>query len=640
MKLFTSKFLALGIFVAAIFAINATSALAGSYTITSCQSDPAGSSSGWTTNWTNETDAYAKNNGCAYSFSGTTGLESLSNNSGSEAVPSVGAVNSEWTFTSPKGTTIGQTYLWLNGEAQPTWTIFIADSSSNNNDDLIVGSNQLDDAFGCYNYDNVPQYPGCTLTGTDTSNPTTHPNLSGDNTNTFSVGVACGGSTTDSNATPTSSDEWTYCDPTSDPSTNGAYVSVYGAQITINDDNNPSVGSLTSPTSGYVASTQTFSTTESDPVGLESAVLLVDGNAVQSWSNSNCSFDQPVPCTDPGSVSFSFNTNNISNGAHKVAIAVTDSAGNTSTTYANNLYVSNVTPTAPVTNSLSFTPASWSDTSTANVSWANPTNDPAPIEDAFYTVNGGAPQEVAGNSINSLNLKSLPNGEDTICVWLEDQAGNVNSSNSKCGVVYIDYGFGTLGTASWNPNSGYITIPFSDISGLNPNQISISAKDLTTNTSVNLNVILQGGNIVGAFPVKDENNHKWAITINAKDNAGNQVEKSYALRLTNRYVGPKFMSVHYSKKDIRLSFIHGIVNVTKASASYKITDYYASVSSKKVENLSFIKAKEKTNVIITVTFSNGESVSQTVKETRGKLAKINANGWLVRTAQKAGTHAI
>jgi len=124
-------------------------------------------------------------------------------------------------------------------------------------------------------------------------------------------------------------------------------------------DTTPPTTTVTAPANGAtVSGNVTLTATASDNVGVTQIQLLVDGSVVASNSNST-------------SLSFMFNTTTVANGTHTITSKAFDAAGNTGTSAAVTVTVSNSTggtTTEPIGNG-SFengasNPAPWTLTST------------------------------------------------------------------------------------------------------------------------------------------------------------------------------------------------------------------------------------------------------------------------------------
>jgi hypothetical protein len=255
-----------------------------------------------------------------------------------------------------------------------------------------------------------------------------------------------------------------------------------------------------------------------------------------------------VPCSDPGSESFSVDTATLPAGCYSTSVSITDPAGNTASRDGGQMCVSNTAP-AMIQN-VSTSASGWTNNTTQSIDWTNPTNDAASIANVLYTVNGG-PVKTAGAG-TGLSISSLPEGIDSVCVWLEDSAGNANQANENCQTLKIDDKNPTFGSLSYKAKSGRITIPASALSGLNPNSLSFDAAD-TAGDSAAVDGYIQGGDIVAEFPLADSNRKTWTLKVNVTTVAGTSVTQSFIFYPSNAYTGPKPLTVTRFTKVIRVN---------------------------------------------------------------------------------------
>jgi hypothetical protein len=133
----------------------------------------------------------------------------------------------------------------------------------------------------------------------------------------------------------------------------------------------------------------------------------------------------------------SLDTRPLSDGAHSVQVAASDAAGNEGRSSSFPITVDNTAPAAP--QGLGVVGGDfWRSTNSFSVSWSNPPGQVSPVVAAHYAVctpDGLSCQptrDVSGNDVSRLDGISVPStGEWSLRVWLEDAAGNVDSTRSS-----------------------------------------------------------------------------------------------------------------------------------------------------------------------------------------------------------------
>jgi hypothetical protein len=114
-------------------------------------------------------------------------------------------------------------------------------------------------------------------------------------------------------------------------------LSLYGAQLTLGDDNLPAgavtAGALAGP--GPMAGVQSLAFNAADAdTGVRRVALLVDGqDAAQNDYISSCPYTNFVACPPSVSDTISWNTASVADGQHSVELVVEDAAQNTAVIY-------------------------------------------------------------------------------------------------------------------------------------------------------------------------------------------------------------------------------------------------------------------------------------------------------------------
>jgi Bacterial Ig domain len=210
--------------------------------------------------------------------------------------------------------------------------------------------------------------------------------------------------------------------------------------IRIEDDGTPSE-SLTGGgliANAYATGTQSVTYSATDASGIRTTRLYVDGAKLRDDARS-CNFEQPVPCSNVSNASYSLDTRSLSDGPHTVTVETVDSAGN-STSQSRSTIVDNTGPEAP---SVSVTGGDgWRASDNFGASWATPSGQIAPITKAHYQLcradDPGSCQAAGtqtGTNVNLLSGLRVPaEGDYTLSVWLQDAAGNTSAANSSAPV--------------------------------------------------------------------------------------------------------------------------------------------------------------------------------------------------------------
>ncbi|HWT55841.1 MAG TPA: Ig-like domain-containing protein [Candidatus Microsaccharimonas sp.] len=188
--------------------------------------------------------------------------------------------------------------------------------------------------------------------------------------------------------------------------------------VTVNNqvaDTTPPLANLTAPTANAtVSGTVNVAASATDNAGVTSSELYIDGVLRASSTN--------------GSLSFSWNTLNETNGLHTLQTKAYDAAGNVGSSSLITVTISNqgdkvapvVTITQPgngsvITNSLTVTATATDNTGVTRLE--------------IYLDNALKATTTSGNYTTKLNTRKLASGTHTIMVKAYDAAGNVGSSS-------------------------------------------------------------------------------------------------------------------------------------------------------------------------------------------------------------------
>jgi peptidoglycan/xylan/chitin deacetylase (PgdA/CDA1 family) len=227
------------------------------------------------------------------------------------------------------------------------------------------------------------------------------------------------------------------------------------------DTTRPTV-SITNPKTGNtVSNTINLIATATDNVGVVGVQFMVDGANVGTEDT-----------TSPYQISF--DTKTLSNGAHTVSAKARDAAGNTKTSTAISVTVTNADTTAP---SVSITsPVANSTVSNIINLTANASDNIGVIGVQFLidNVNFGSEDTTAPYEA-SLDTKTLSNGAHTVSAKARDAAGNITTSIT----VSI-----TVANSIPQPEDNLIQNPFLENSDASNNPIGWQTGNWGTNTAV------------------------------------------------------------------------------------------------------------------------------------------------------------
>ena len=153
-----------------------------------------------------------------------------------------------------------------------------------------------------------------------------------------------------------------------------ARADLYGARIRISDPSTPTLfgqsGALWT-SDGWLSGLQPLSFSASDNVGVAELSAGVAGE--RRVLSSDCDYAMTVPCPASRQLATSFDTGELSDGSHTVAIAAVDSGGNRSSG-AHQILVDNTAPESPGPPELAGAPSSsWRTADDFVLTYRNPT---------------------------------------------------------------------------------------------------------------------------------------------------------------------------------------------------------------------------------------------------------------------------
>ena len=205
-----------------------------------------------------------------------------------------------------------------------------------------------------------------------------------------------------------------------------AWVAIYSATAQVDDPAPPEVSAVTAP--GWQSGTETVDLQASDASGVKSMTLFA-GDTKLFERQQSCDYARMQPCPASQHDSPSVDTAGLADGTYQLRAVATDAADQAGTA-TGVLKVDATAPAAPTGLVLSRNPDG-----TYGLSWTNPDQGAAaPIAAARVQVCVGATcgesKVFTGSDIERIASLALPAGEQTVKVWLQDEAGNADAGNA------------------------------------------------------------------------------------------------------------------------------------------------------------------------------------------------------------------
>ncbi len=315
-------------------------------------------------------------------------------------------------------------------------------------------------------------------------------------------------------------------------------VSVAGpGSATTTDTTAPTVVVTAPAASSTVSGTTTVTATATDNVGVVGVTLLVDGNTVGTEDT-----------TSP--YSFDWNTRTFTNASHTIAVRARDAAGNSTTTTARTVTVSNATSTpdtiVPVVTLTS--PASTSPV-TGVIDLAATASDNVGVVGVTFLIDGTVVGTEDTTSPYSLNWNSalVSNGVHTFQARARDAAGNSTISAHVNATVS-----NSTGTTTPPSDNNLILNPSLETAGIGGNPANWNRGGWgTNNRTYTYPVAGQTGNAAEVTMTTYTNGDaKWYFTPVAV-NPGEQYTFSYAYKASV----PTNISLQYTMNDGTVSYV-------------------------------------------------------------------------------------
>jgi hypothetical protein len=205
-----------------------------------------------------------------------------------------------------------------------------------------------------------------------------------------------------------------------------AWVAIYSATAQVDDPAPPAVSAVIPP--GWQNGTESVDLQATDASGVKSMSLFA-GDTKLFEHQQACDYSRMQPCPASQHETASVDTAKLADGTYQLRAVATDAADQPGTA-TGVLKVDATAPAAPTGLVLSRNPDG-----TYGLSWADPEQGAAaPIVAARVQVCAGATCDAtrvfAGSGIDRIGSLALAAGEQTIKVWLQDEAGNANAGNA------------------------------------------------------------------------------------------------------------------------------------------------------------------------------------------------------------------
>jgi protocatechuate 3,4-dioxygenase beta subunit len=227
-----------------------------------------------------------------------------------------------------------------------------------------------------------------------------------------------------------------------------AYGTIRNVAVTISDTTKPSLaitgGTATTP--GWKRGVVAVDFRASDNTGIRTVQLIGSGKSRDTW-NPTCSATQPQPCPN-GSGTLLVDTGVLGNGPRSLTVSTTDAAGNSSTQTVQ-LNVDNEPPGPPLQLGV-VGGSAWRRANSFTINWLNPPQSGrAPIAGVRYAVCPASAassdwtrctvRTVAKPNVSSVAAVAVPKaGEWNARVWLVDAAGNETRENALSVALRLD----------------------------------------------------------------------------------------------------------------------------------------------------------------------------------------------------------
>jgi hypothetical protein len=215
-----------------------------------------------------------------------------------------------------------------------------------------------------------------------------------------------------------------------------AWASVTYAAVTVDDETQPSIGSLGGDlwTDRWIGGTRRVTFDATDNTGVKEVRLLIDGRQ-RAQSGQGCD-PTAMACPNwPGATLDVATADGTPDGKHQLTLQAVDRGDNVAT-LSRDVRIDNTPPAAPRDLAVADGDG-WRAANAFTVRWTNPPQTAAPIAGAEYRLcrSGSTTDCVAGSKsasdIHELSGLPVPKpGDWTLTLWLRDEAGNARSETA------------------------------------------------------------------------------------------------------------------------------------------------------------------------------------------------------------------
>lgn len=315
------------------------------------------------------------------------------------------------------------------------------------------------------------------------------------------------------------------------------FLQTFVAEATVSDPTPPAVSVVSSGPLAqgvWVRGTQTVGYEATDNTGVKAVGAWVGGEEAGS-SSQPCDYSQRVPCPN-GSGQIQVETGKLPEGSQQMHLSAKDASGNGGESAPATVRIDNTAPGAvPVAVEGG---EGWRNRDSFNLTWANPPEpDRAPIVGASYRLCrvGGAEcstETIGGEGVAAINALKVPApGEWEARMWRTDAAGNQQPENASIPVrLRYDPEPPALGFEAQNPSD--------------PTRVAVQVSDSISGVAGGgIELSRAGSGIWQALPTVDEGGAHLATRIDdatlpsgeyelrasASDRAGNLASTSERL---------------------------------------------------------------------------------------------------------------
>lgn len=479
-----ARLLAIAAVCAVVPGVGAPTAIAGTYTVVSCNAAPPTHSGAA---WQAQAGSVNSYQLCPSHGGGTPNTRGISTRAVGRTFS--GGEYSRWWFYAPSGTTISRLdWAGRAGRDTPSWATEIS-------------------AQGGISYARLIGYaaqPGATAYGSgfEIPNPTTVWTPAG--TTSLTQNVQCGAGSCGS----------------------GATMHTYHAAVTLTDHWNPGVSIGGIAEGEWVRGDRTVSFNASDNTGIKRAQMYLDHQpAPDSVAGFGCDYSQPVPCSNQAGA-FTLRTGNGPDGPRLVEILVHDGSDTPGAAGAT-IRVDNTAPTKVV-------PAiaggsGWRQSDGFDARWPSAADSGSPIVGGRWELCRAGrvacvTRDFTGSNPTGLsNLLVAADGSYELRVTLRDQAGNQPPlSDASPALLRLDRQAPSLALEPLNPNAPMqVTASATDgLSGIASGQIEIQRRD--SDRWHELPTTVEGDRLVAAIDDERFDDGSYELRARAIDHAGNE----------------------------------------------------------------------------------------------------------------------